>query len=42
MKDSNENLFIIDFGLSYLRETSNEGKTKGFIGTPRYACLAAH
>lgn len=39
-------LVIIDFGLSNLKkDTDNidvKGKKRGFIGTPRYAPIAAH
>ena len=42
MRDDKKNLFIIDFGLSYFYDQSNIGKSRGFIGTPRYASLAAH
>ena len=40
-------LVIIDFGLSNLKKDNEnigdvKGKKRGFIGTPRYASIAAH
>ena len=47
MRNNLGNLVIIDFGLSNLKkESDNIGdlkrKKRGFIGTPRYASIAAH
>lgn len=47
MKNNLGALVIIDFGLSNLKkDTDNvrdvKGKKRGFIGTPRYASIAAH
>ena len=47
MRNSKGSLVIIDFGLStilplnYLATISKQ-KKRGFIGTPRYASIAAH
>ena len=47
MKNAKGNLVIIDFGLSHVvslnkEQESYKTKKRGFIGTPRYASIAAH
>jgi serine/threonine protein kinase len=47
MRNGKGQLYIIDFGLSMLRlaennPSTNNNKKQGFVGTPRYASLAAH
>lgn len=47
MKNNAGALVLIDFGLSSLRKESDNNadlraKKRGFIGTPRYASIAAH
>ena len=43
MRDEHQNLYIIDYGLSFLQIVpKGKEKKRGFIGTPRYASLAAH
>lgn len=42
MKDDNGNYVLIDFGLSSIVSQNQKQKRRGFIGTPRYASLAAH
>ena len=42
MKDDKGNFVLIDFGLSCILTQNQKNKRRGFIGTPRYASLAAH
>lgn len=43
MRDEHGSLYIIDYGLSFLQAPAKgKEKKRGFIGTPRYASLAAH
>lgn len=43
MRNSSGNLFIIDYGLSAIyTNVQKNNKKRGFVGTPRYANLAAH
>lgn len=41
MRDFNGRLMIIDYGLSHIKSKYKE-TVSGFIGTPRYASIAAH
>lgn len=45
MRNQKGSFYIIDFGLSSLLSTNyqdKQHKKRGFVGTPRYASLAAH
>ena len=42
MKDDNGHYVLIDFGLSSILTHNKKNKRRGFVGTPRYASLAAH
>lgn len=48
MRNAQGSLCIIDFGLSAVYNSSlseniqKENKKRGFVGTPRYASIAAH
>lgn len=41
MRDFNGDLVVIDYGLSHIKSGAKE-RPSGFIGTPRYASIAAH
>jgi hypothetical protein len=42
MRNDSGNLVIIDFGLSIYTNPNIFESNRGFVGTPRYASLAAH